>query len=281
MVRNKRISNLIALLVRGLILLIVGALLYYGWQWLSPLLPSNGTQTTVAPSAAGLNINISDGDVFDDPVVEIIGIARPERQLTINGQPIPVGPDGSFNLPMRLAEGPNLIIVETFDDAGNIISLVRQVTYTPPGAEVPVQQVPTENSPWMMAAALLVILAAILLAVLRRRKPWIRISTDTPDFKPGSFNGETNALTIIVELDRTTRLSLYVLDDNGKRITTLLNNRSRSGKRHTFSWNGYGLSGDIARPGMITIVGEAGVPPSKTKDRVEVSILTNPTLHQD
>ena len=58
-----------------------------------------------------------------------------------------------------------------------------------------------------------------------------------------------------------------------------LNNRSRSGKRHTFSWNGYGLSGDVARPGMITIVGEAGVPPAKTSDKVEVSILTNPGIH--
>lgn len=263
-------KNLLSRLALPLLLVVTIGLLYFGWQNLAPLFTSDNATPNTA-NTSGLTININDGDVISDPVLEITGATLPDRSLTINGQSIPVSPEGTFNLSLQLAEGPNLIIVETTDSDGSTISLIRQVTYTPPGAEPPAEEVSPTTNTSLLALALLVVLAAIVLAVLRRRRPWILVSTGTPYFSPGTPGRGTDPLTIIIELDRKTRLSLHIYAE-GKRITTLLNNRSRPAGRHTFAWNGYGLSGEAAPPGKITIVGEAGVPPAKSTSKTDVEI---------
>ncbi len=274
----KQPSKISSLLTRGLIILAIIAAIYFGWQWLNPLAALNAIQPTASPSS-GLTLNIEDGATFSEPILNLSGTAFPDRQLLINGQPLPINPDGRFNLTLQLAEGPNLIIVETFDEKGNIISLVRQVTYSPPGAAPSVPPPSASTSSGLLGFALLVILAAAGLAIMRRRKPWIHVTTDTPQFKPSSLTGIPHPLTIIVELDRTTRLSLHVTDENRSRLTTLLNNRRREAGRHTFTWNGYSLSGDVAQPGKVFIVGEAGIPPAKVRAKAEVTILYNHETH--
>ena len=267
MTRKKLLSRL----PLPITIVVILGLLYFGWQGLAPLFNA-ASATPTASNLNGLTINVNDGDVLSTPVLEIAGTTLPDRVLRINSQPIPVDADGAFSLSLQLAEGPNLIIVETTDPAGSTVSLIRQVTYAPPGAAPPAEEATPATNTSLLALALLLIFAAIIFAVLRRRKPWILVTTSTTQFTPAPGSSSANPLSIIVELDRKTRLSLHVFA-GGRRITTLLNNRSRPAGRHTFSWNGYGLSGEAAPPGKVTIVGEAGVPPAKATSRVEVDIL--------
>jgi hypothetical protein len=279
MSNNKPPSNILTLLLRGLFIIVIAILAYYGWQWLSPLLNPETSQNTSSAPSSGLNINVNDGDVLTEPVLELAGNAFPDRQLLINGQPIPVNADGSFNLSLRLAQGPNLIIVETTDAVGNSLSLIRKVVYTLPGVDLAPEEIPPSTYSGMLGLALLVILTAVVIALLRRRKPWIRLTIESPTFTPSAIGVGGAPLTVIVELDRTTRLSLHIHGPDGKRLTTLLNNRRRVARRHTFTWNGYNFEGDVVQPGNITIRSVAGVPPAKVRTKTEIEVLNNPAVH--
>ncbi|HUF39879.1 MAG TPA: hypothetical protein VMN57_15245 [Anaerolineales bacterium] len=229
------------------------------------------------PVAGGLRVNVEDGQVFTEPVVNLAGTAPPDRLIFINGQPVPVGSDGAFELTLQLAEGPNLILIEAQGADGGTTSLVRQVVYSVPGeageaeeAGPPAGRQP-EISTGLLALALGVILLAVVITLIRRRRPWVNLTTDAPALRPGP-KGTGPVVTLIVELDRAARISLYLLDARGRTVATLLNNRRRGAGRLTFPFDGYS-AGEPVPAGEYRVRVEAGVPLFRSV--AETALLVN------
>jgi hypothetical protein len=210
------------------------------------------------PPPGGLSVNVEDGQVFNEPVLTLTGFGPPEQLIFVNGQPIPVGADGAFELTLQLAEGPNLIVIEAQDADGTATSLVRQVVYEVPGAPAPVVEPAPGPATGLLAFSLGVILLAAVIVLARRRRPWVNLTTDAPSLRPGP-DGSGPVITLIVELDRSTRISLFLLDAGGRPVATLLNNRARRAGRLTIPFDGYN-AGERIPAGTYRIRAEAGVP---------------------
>jgi len=63
------------------------------------------------------------------PSVEIKGKTERDARVKVNGQKVSVGPDGTFNFPLALKEGVNLVTIEAIDTAGNSEYGKRLITY--------------------------------------------------------------------------------------------------------------------------------------------------------
>lgn len=61
---------------------------------------------------------LSDGGTVTEPMVRISGIAKYTRDLVINGNALPLSPDGSFDEKLVLNPGYNLISVAARDQFG-------------------------------------------------------------------------------------------------------------------------------------------------------------------
>jgi len=74
--------------------------------------------------------NLPENLKVKEPQLTIQGIADPEAMVWVNDDPQPValGSGGGFTLRRRLGEGANRIEVRAVDQAGNVTSVVREVT---------------------------------------------------------------------------------------------------------------------------------------------------------
>ncbi|MFN3742498.1 MAG: hypothetical protein ACK4VW_07485 [Anaerolineales bacterium] len=72
-----------------------------------------------------------DGEVVDTPSIRLRGFAPPETVITVNEEVFLVGPEGKFEIPLMLEEGPNVIEIVASDLLGNEESVVLVVTYQP------------------------------------------------------------------------------------------------------------------------------------------------------
>ncbi|MCK4455453.1 MAG: cadherin-like beta sandwich domain-containing protein, partial [Thermoplasmata archaeon] len=79
--------------------------------------------------------------------VRIEGVAEAGSTVTINGRFLQTETDGSFSEDVTLSWGPNVIIVESTDSAGNVQKAMRVVSYGPAPSLLP----------WMVAVLLLVV----------------------------------------------------------------------------------------------------------------------------
>lgn len=140
-----------------LILLLV-ACAWAGWNVPAPTtpggetagVPSQGQQVTMTASAetsvasptaappgqttGGKILRLlspQDGEVVNTPSIRLRGFAPPESVITINDEIFLVGPEGEFEIPLTLEEGPNVIEIVASDLLGNEESIVLVVTYQP------------------------------------------------------------------------------------------------------------------------------------------------------
>lgn len=111
--------------------------------------PSQGQQVTVTTSAEASATLLTtspgqttggkilrllypqDGEVVNTPSIRLHGFAPPESVITINEEIFLVGPEGEFEIPLMLDEGPNVIEIVASDLLGNEESVVLVVTYQP------------------------------------------------------------------------------------------------------------------------------------------------------
>lgn len=112
--------------------------------------PSQGQQVTMTASAEISSTSLTasspgqttggkilrllypqDGEVVNTPSIRLRGFAPPESVITINDEIFLVGPEGEFEIPFTLEEGPNVIEIVASDLLGNEESIVLVVTYQP------------------------------------------------------------------------------------------------------------------------------------------------------
>ena len=66
------------------------------------------------------DVNITDGQKFDQSVIELTGIAKNAVYLTVNGREISVDKAGNFRENVALASGYNIITLEAKDKFGHV-----------------------------------------------------------------------------------------------------------------------------------------------------------------
>lgn len=72
-----------------------------------------------------------DGLVLYEPTVTVLGTSEPQVQLSVQGNNVTVGADGSFQVPVVLIPGDNQVGLKATDRAGNVTQIVRKVKYDP------------------------------------------------------------------------------------------------------------------------------------------------------
>ncbi len=69
----------------------------------------------------------ADGEWLNQTLVAVTGQAPAGTTLTVNGQAVQVGQNGTFNYQLLLQDGDNILRVEAVDDVGNIAKFERLV----------------------------------------------------------------------------------------------------------------------------------------------------------
>ena len=228
-----------------------------------------------------VSINIPEKEIYRSPVIRLIGNTETGSTVLINGERVPITDTGAFEMDLELAEGPNLIRVDVEDLAGNKTLVTRQVTYQPGGEFAPILDFARSVtlSPAMIYAGLGVALAIVLIAFFRRRKIRLDLSLDQEIFSPG-LPGEGKVLLIYLTLNRSAQVSLRVLNEEGALQITLLHERRRTARQHTFSWNGYDEAGEPVPPGVYSIEASAGIGPMKAVTEAALNIELDILAHR-
>jgi WD40 repeat protein/sulfur carrier protein ThiS len=118
----------------------------------------NITLDTVAP---GLVIEELPGTT-EESTITIYGTAEPGVIVTVNGKFVSVASDGSFEEDVTLAEGANLIVIETTDSAGNSRA-----------SRVVVEMAVPDLTPWMfviMGAVVALMVGLVVGSVLKPKE---------------------------------------------------------------------------------------------------------------
>ncbi len=228
-----------------------------------------------------VTLNISEGETFNSQVLQVAGTTEAGTFLRANGQVVPVGQAGSFQFTLQLAEGANSISIEVRDQAGNVTNITRQVNYqisTPPSG---LEQLTRNLSVLPSFAVPVLSLAGLIFAFLlfRQRGVSLSLSVDKQTFTPG-LPGEGKVMLIWLDMNRSSRVTLEVLDANGHPLATILRDRRRQARQHTFSWDGYDDYGRAVPPGEYTIQAEAGVNPVKVTSAFPVKIGEDILVHR-
>nr|HMQ52859.1 Ig-like domain-containing protein [Anaerolineae bacterium] len=92
-------------------------------------------------SAPVLTVNIEEGEVFQQPEIQVIGKTDAGAKLTVGGQVVPVSSLGEFQTTVNLLNGENLLDVVAQDQAGNTSRLQRRINFNVSAPESEVARV--------------------------------------------------------------------------------------------------------------------------------------------
>jgi flagellar hook assembly protein FlgD len=224
--------------------------------------------------ALPIQVNVQDGAVIGDANLQLTGKVEPGSLVTVNGMAVPVNAFGGFQTTTALNSGDNTITIEARDLAGNVTTLARRVTRSDQangGDALSRLSQNLDNLPLLILPSILAIGAILAFTYLRQNRVSLALSVDPPTFVPGLPGSEKN-LVILLDLSKTARLSLEVLDQNGNLRTSLVQNRRKIGRRHIFHWNGYDDRGLLLPAGDYTVRAEAGAPPLQVTSSVQVRL---------
>jgi flagellar hook assembly protein FlgD len=222
--------------------------------------------------AATIQVNIADGATVADPNLQLVGKVEPGSQVTVNGQPVAVSVLGDFQVITPLNSGTNTINIEARDQAGNVTTLTRSVSYDTGGVDgLSRLSRNLDQFPALIIPSVLLMAGILAFIYLKQNRVTLALSVDQPIFTPGGF-GDENMLAISLDLSKTARVSLEVFDQQGNPRATILFNRRKMGRRHIFYWNGYDDRGLALPPGDYTLQAEAGAPPLQVSSAVQIRI---------
>ncbi|GAB4535618.1 MAG: hypothetical protein Kow0063_20090 [Anaerolineae bacterium] len=227
-----------------------------------------------------LTLNLEEGSTVGDATLQVTGRTDAGATVTVNGQVVPVGALGDFQVMLNLFQGDNLIQAEARDQAGNVTKLTRRIRYditpVPRGLERLARNLSELPS---LALPLLIALPFVLLLAFYRLQPVsLVLSVDRRSFTPG-VPGEGKVLIVSLDLSKASRVTLEVLDQFGHPLATILHNRRRSAGEHHFFWDGYDDYGRAVPPGEYVIQAVAGAPGAQVTSAVQVTVQEDALIH--
>ena len=86
-------------------------------------------------------------------------------------------------------------------------------------------------------------------------------------------------LILSLDLSKSSRATLEVLDQFGRPLATILHNRRRSAGEHHFFWDGYDDYGRAVPPGEYVIQAVAGTPGANVSSAVHVTVQQDTLIH--
>lgn len=233
---------------------------------------------TTPPS---LTVNVSEGEVFQQSEVQIIGKTDPGALVLVGGQQVAVSSLGEFQTTVNLLQGDNLLDVLAQDQAGNTTQLQRRVRYdiTPPESELArvARNLPglsTYFVPVLLSLPLLLILAYFL-----TRPVSLVVSAESSSFQPG-LPEEGRFMRLAIDLSKAARTTVEVKDKRGNTVATLLHRRHRRSGQHTLYWDGYDDFGRVVHPGEYTIQATASTTGGSVSGNINISILEDHAVHR-
>lgn len=227
-----------------------------------------------------LTLNLEEGATVGDATLQVTGRTEAGAAVTVNGQVVPVGALGDFQVALNLFQGDNLIQAEARDQAGNVTNLTRRLRYavTPPARGLERLARNLSDLPSLALPLLIALPLVLLLAFYRLRPVSLVLSVDRRSFTPG-VPGEGKVLILSLDLSKASRVTLEVLDQFGRPLATILHNRRRSAGEHHFFWDGYDDYGRAVPPGEYIIQAMAGTPGADVSSAVQVTVQEDALIH--
>jgi hypothetical protein len=87
-------------------------------------------QTDVTPPYLSIG-GPEEGAILRVAPILLEGESEPGAMLQLNGEPVPIGPDGTFDLPYQPSPGVNAVAIEARDAAGNTTERRREFVFMP------------------------------------------------------------------------------------------------------------------------------------------------------
>ncbi|GAB4492748.1 MAG: hypothetical protein Fur0016_27660 [Anaerolineales bacterium] len=224
--------------------------------------------------ASAIELNIEDGAILTTSTLQLVGKVEPGSRVSVNGQQVTVGMLGDFQVALPLLEGQNGIEIQAIDQAGNTSRVTRNISYQPNlGTQTNWNQVGANFSqaPWLVIPALVLTLMVLAFLYWRNNHVQVALAVNQSTFVPG-LPGENNTLEIYLDLSQTARVTLEVLDEQGRPRATLLRQRRKMGRQHLIPWNGLDDQARLLPPGNYTIRAEAGSPPLQVTCSIPLQI---------
>lgn len=224
-------------------------------------------------SAANIELNIEDGATITESTLTLVGKVEPGSRVNINGQPIPVGLLGDFQITLPMLEGQNIIEIESIDQAGNISRVSRSITYASPATQSANWNQVSQNfnqARWLIVPALVLTFLVLGFLYWQRSHVKLSLSLNQTSFVPGM--PENNVLEIYLDLSQTARVTLEILDEKGYPRATLLRQRRKMGRQHILRWDGRDDQAEWIAPGAYTVRAEAGSPPLQVTCSVPLQV---------
>jgi flagellar hook assembly protein FlgD len=228
-----------------------------------------------------LELNVHEGETFQQSEVQIIGKTDVGATVLVGGQAVTVSPLGEFQTTVNLLDGENLLEVVAQDQAANITRRQYRINYKIPAPESELARV-TRNLPSLSTYFVPVLISLPLLLILAyylTRPVSLVVSAEGNSFQPG-LPEEGRFLRLSLDLSKPARTTVEIKDKRGNTVATLLHRRHRRAGRQTLHWDGYDDFGRVAQPGDYMIKATAGTAGGAVTGTLNISVLEDRAVHR-
>jgi flagellar hook assembly protein FlgD len=194
---------------------------------------------------------VQDGMTVREPSLLVVGKTDPLATIWLNGRELAVDSQGGFQGVADLIQGENVIRVEAIDQAGNTAVQVRQVAYTPTGVSTGLP-VGVRTVLAVAGVGVVGVLTLWLASGLWQRPLSLVLRATRPTLSPSSDDWGEPAI-VVFEISRPAAVTAEVWDTANRHVVTLFQQQRRDRGEHLLLWDGRGLGGQIAPPGVYEI----------------------------
>ena len=233
---------------------------------------------TTPPS---LELNVTEGEIFQQTEVQIIGKTDAGATVLVGGQAVIVSPLGEFQTTVNLTEGENLLEILAQDQAGNVTQRQYRLNYeiTPPESELARVTRNLPNLSTYFVPVLLALPILLIAAYLLTRPVALVVSAESSSFQPG-LPEEGRYLRLSLDISKPARTTIAIKDKRGNVIATLLHRRHRGAGQHSLYWDGYDDFGRVALPGDYVVEATASTTGGSVTGTLNISILEDTAVHR-
>ncbi|MEW5961653.1 MAG: FlgD immunoglobulin-like domain containing protein, partial [Chloroflexota bacterium] len=228
-----------------------------------------------------LELNVNEGETFQQAEVQLIGQTEAGATVLIDGQAVTVSPLGEFQTTVNLNQGENLLEIVAQDQAGNVTQRRQRLNYelTPPESELARVARNLPNLSGYFVPVLLALPVLLILAYVLTRPVALVVSAESGSFRPG-LPEEGRFLRFSLDLSKPARTTVVIKDKRGNVIATLLHRRHRGSGQTSLFWDGYDDFGRVSLPGDYMIEATASTTGGTVTGTLNISILEDAAVHR-